>query len=58
LHTDGLANFFPVLDKNGKVAVVRVPRDGKWHRFVRRLGNDYVWTRGRRLVLAASWGSA
>ena len=51
LNTDGLANFFPVLDKNGKVGVVRVPRDGKWHRFVRRLGNDYVWTRGRRLVL-------
>jgi len=54
LHTDGLANFFPVLDKNGKVGVVRVPRDGKWHRFVRRLGNDYVWTRGRRLVLSNS----
>ncbi len=54
LRTDGLANFFPVLDKDGKVCVARVPRDGKWHRFVRRLGNDYVWTRGRRLFLGNS----
>lgn len=54
LRTDGLANFVPVLDKDGKVCVMRVPRDGKWERYVRRLGNDYVWIRGRRLVLRNS----
>ena len=54
LRTDGLANFVPVLDKDGKVCVMRVPRDGKWERYVRRLGNDYVWIRGRRLVLRIS----
>lgn len=52
LRTDGYANFFLVLDKEGDISVVGVGRDGgQWYVYVCRLAYGGEWGVGSHLFL-------